>query len=350
MVLKGLVGVLMCGLNLMEFFFVFSHLGCGVWNLKEMTDNGVARTSEEIKEVVDNAKKFNQGLYDRALILKESKTGGWVFETPLSLLHPLFALNCLYPQKRLVALELKLADPSKVLIKPANDNHKYRISLVECQLDLSYCTLESGIRTKYYELIEKEFLTRVFPLTKMTHFSLAKGQSLYQIPSVCAFGQSATHLTLIVTLESLHLGNYEPRFVYRPHDIKSLNVYKSGHPHFLNARMTNMDLGSVTRPDVFMFYNQFRALYPKKAASISLKKFFYDFFVFVIDLSAVPPKMRKDDEGDQNLSLITSAAVNLHIEFNKATTQNLVLYCMAHHQQVIQFTASGEIVGAEEGG
>ena len=320
-----------------------NNSGAGTAILAEMEKSGVKRTAEEIEQIMLKIKNFNQGSYDRALILKESANTGFTFRVALSFLHPFFCLKMLYPQKRLLSIELKLNDSSKTIVKAESDNTKYRISIAEAYLDLSYCTLESSLRAKYYELISQEKLMRSFPLIRETHFAIKSGQTLFYLANVCAYGVQPTHLTVLLTEEDRHLGNHAPRFVYKHQNVKSMQFFRNGSPHFLNSRLNSMDLTSITSKDVFFLYEEFLNLYPRAAESISLAKFHSDFFLYCIDLSAAPPGMRKDADGNQNLSLITSASVDMSLEFHSATTKNLIIYVFAHHNSIASFGPTGEM-------
>ena len=321
-----------------------NNSGCGTAVLAEMAKSATVRTADEIEALETKMKNFNEGSYERALILKESATGGFTFLVNLSLLHHFFNLDILYPQKRLVSIELKLNDPSKTLIKAASDTEKYRLSVVEAHLDLSYVTLEAAIRSRYYELISQENLMRTYPLTRETHFSLKSGMKIYYLPQCTAYGQSANFLTILLTEEESHIGNYSNRYVYKPHDLKTLNLFRNGGPHWLNAHMSGMDLSRKTSKHVYHLYKEFLSMYPKTAESVSLSKFFSDFFIFCVDLTAVPPEMRKQDDGKQNLSLITSTSLDLSLEFNKATTKNLIVHVISNHYSVASFGPTGEII------
>ena len=308
-----------------------------------MEKNGKKRTAEEIEEVMTKIKNFNQGSYDRALILKESANGGFTFRVALALLNPFFSLKMLYPQKRLLSIELKLNDPSKTIVKAESDTTKYRLSIVEAYLDLSYCTLESSLRAKYYELISQEKLVRSFSLVRETHFALKSGQTLFYLANVCAYGVQPTHLTVILTEEERHLGNHAPRFVYKHQNVKSMQFFRNGSPHFLNSRLSSMDLKNITSKHVFFLYEEFLNLYPRAAESISLAKYHSEFFLYCIDLSAAPPGMRKDADGNQNLSLITSASIDMSLEFTAAIKKNLIVYVIAHHNGIASFGPTGEM-------
>ena len=117
--------------------------GCGALDYTKLKASGVERTPAQIEAALGRADAFNAGLYERALMLKESSI---TWTVPLRMLCPYFALSFLLPQKRLVELCFKKNEASKYIIKEADDNAEYDLEITELYLDLGLVTLEANVR------------------------------------------------------------------------------------------------------------------------------------------------------------------------------------------------------------
>ena len=299
------------------------------------------RTAAEISAYVEEQKKFNKGLYERALLLKKGDNG-FELRIPLRYLSRFFDLDFVWPAKRLMSIELKLNPASKNLIKEDSMKDAYDIQIVKIDLDISYVTLEESIRRSWYNLLESEKMVRVFDSVRETHFALNANSSVYFLKNVCPFGIYPRFLTIFFQTEEIHLGKFKNSYHYSSMGVSGLEVYCNGNSHYLNPRLSKLSLDDVASPDVFFFYEKFLYLYPETARSVSLAQFHADFFLFCIDLTPFDHNAPKD-----SLSLVTSGSIDLTIRMESENKKNLICYVHANHKSIVTVDVSGEILENE---
>ena len=79
------------------------------------------------------------GLYARSKMMRNAAKETQELCIPLSLLHPFWNLDCLYPQKKIVECILKTRPDSSIFIKSPEDQNEYRFEIQVC-ID-KYCML-----------------------------------------------------------------------------------------------------------------------------------------------------------------------------------------------------------------
>ena len=196
--------------------------------------------------------------------------------------------------------------------------------------------LESSIRSAWYRLISSQKILRVFDSVHETHFTLAKDSSVFQLANTVPFGTFPRFLTFCFNSEAQHTGNYGPRFVYTAQDLISVHLTANGSSWFDSERVRKLNLEHVDNPDVDYFYQKFLECFPEKAKFVSRKRYFYDMFIFCFDL--VPLK------SEDQLSLLTSATINLHLQFKTALVNNLIVYIHSHRKSLITIGEQGDIL------
>ena len=277
--------------------------------------------------------------FPRALLVKQSAGDGIEMRVPLFLFSEFFGLDIFYPAKRLLNLEFTLNKPGKNLIKPPTDSSDYDIVVSNCYLDISYVTLETSIRSSYYDLIEKEKLIRCISSVREGHFSLPSGSSVYFLHDISPYGVLPEFVTLLILPDSRHFGNFENSYVYSRLDIESIQLFIDGHPCFLNDRLRNLQLNSILSPDVSFFYRNFLLAYGGNSRFITLKTFFTDFFCMSFPLTAMAT-----GTSDGALPLIRSGGLNATITLRSAQSKNYVLIVHSHYKSVVKIDVTGEIL------
>ena len=103
------------------------------------------------------------------------KRGVFQCRVPLHLLSCFFKLNFLYPQKRVLVLDLQLSPSKKTLIVGPSGDQNVKLVVRKIELSLQYAELEPNLRAKWYRSIEKSNLTRVFSAYSTSHRSIKNG-------------------------------------------------------------------------------------------------------------------------------------------------------------------------------
>ena len=277
-----------------------------------------------------------QGVYQRALILKESADGTFSFSIPLSFLNRFFQLDILYPQKKLMVLVLNINPEAKFLIKSDTQKSTYTFEISKAQIILNYYSLESSFRSQWYSLINSQNIVRVLPFKKETHFTISKGTTVIWLPGVTVYGVLPESVILFLVSAKSHVGEYKNCYAFHPWGLKAIQLMVSGGHHFQNCQTTNMDLSKKNSLSVKMWYENFLRIFPKTAEEITLEIFFHDFFLYCYEIY---PRDNSTQYGD--LSLLTSGACDLNLHFEKPLKEDLVLYCLACHNMPIRIDPLG---------
>ena len=272
------------------------------------------------------------------------KTGVFQCRVPLHLLSSFFKLDCLYPQKRVLVLDLQLAPSKKTLILGPEANTKVKLIVRKIELSLQYAELEPTLRSKWYESIEESNLTRVFPTYVSSHRRIKKGLKQEFLPALMPFGILPDYISIVFMKESMHVGNYQNTYCYKNNDVSSLKLYKDGIPHYLNQEFS----GNVVKENTnlhYLWYNEYLKCYGSQAASVDTSRFYHDLFVFTFYLSAVPVTWEMDKNDDTpKLNLFTAGTIDLEVTFAKAVPKNLIICAIGYRKEVASFNPDGEIV------
>ena len=102
---------------------------CGSLDYAGLLANGIKRKPEDVAAIVARMKKYNDGLYERALVLTTGRSEGVEFCVPLYMLIPFFGLDAILPQKRIIDLVFERNPASKVIIKPTSDESSYDLKV-----------------------------------------------------------------------------------------------------------------------------------------------------------------------------------------------------------------------------
>ena len=102
---------------------------CGSLDYAGLIANGIKRKPEDVAAIVARMKKYNDGLYERALVLTTGRSEGVEFCVPLYMLIPFFGLDAILPQKRIIDLVFERNPASKVIIKPTSDQSSYDLKV-----------------------------------------------------------------------------------------------------------------------------------------------------------------------------------------------------------------------------
>ena len=102
---------------------------CGSLDYSGLIANGIKRKPEDVAAIVARMKKYNDGLYERALVLTTGRSEGVEFCVPLYMLIPFFGLDAILPQKRIIDLVFERNPASKVIIKPTSDQSSYDLKV-----------------------------------------------------------------------------------------------------------------------------------------------------------------------------------------------------------------------------
>ena len=319
--------------------------GCGIVTYDNIISKCTKRDAAAIQAVGEAQRTFNNGLYQRALILKKSADEGFSFVVPLKLLSPFFALDTIFPGKRIISLEFKLNSDPKNLILEADVSDRYSLVVTDINLSLAYVTYEPQLRISWYQILQNQKLIRDYECERTSHFTLLNTSKLHYLTNVLPYGIFPRALLICFITENQHAGCFDNRFVYKHFKLKSLQVFKNGVPHADNPRMTDMSLNDDLGLDSFFWYSNFLNVMGKKAKSVSYNKFHKDFFIFCIDLCGVPPHLMLDSSGEfRTLNLVTSGSIDLTIELTELVPTNLICKVIGLHHGICKFDESGEIL------
>ena len=327
--------------------------GCGIATYSDLTNSAEGnpckkRTATEIQQIMIKKNQFNLGLFERAMMLKSPESNGeFTFIVPLKLLHSFFSLSTVYPQKRILSIEMELNPSSKTLITEPDVARpdSYDICLTSIYLDLSYVTFEANFRIKWMNLINESYLIRTYPCEKVTHHTLSKSSFFHYVPNIIPYGPFPSRLLLAFIKEPVHGGNHSNPFIYQHENIKSIQVYMNGVEHNDNPSMRDMDCSDQWGIHTFQWYSRFLKVMHKNAETVSFKRFFSEMYVFAIDLSSNPSHVMKDPiTGARKLDLISSGALDIHFQFKSLPETNIVVKVIAFHTGVVKFDASGELI------
>ena len=272
------------------------------------------------------------------------KTGVFQCRVPLHLLSSFFKLDFLYPQKRVLALDLQLSPSKKTLILGPDDDKNVKLVVRKIELSLQYAELEPTLRSKWYESIEESNLTRVFPTYVTSHRSIKKGLKQEFLPALMPFGILPDYISIVFMKESTHVGNYQNTYCYKNNDVKSMKLYKNGIPHYLNQELGGTKIKENSNLH-FLWYNEYLKCYGSKAASVDTGRFYHDLFVFTFYLSAVPVTWETDkNEDTSKLNLLTAGTIDLEVTFAKEVPENLIICAIGYRNEVASFNPDGEIV------
>ena len=302
------------------------------------------RSAVDITAIKTRYENFNIGTYMRSGIIAESAgdKDGFTFLIPLSLLNKFFAIPSILPCKRVMSLEFVFNPASKCLIKPATDTNAYSIKVEDIQLCLSYVVLESQIRSSYYSAIASSNIVRSFQHYKVNHFTLNKTLTTHWIPNCLAFSVIPKFLCIYFTDEERHLGNWSNRYLYTHNHVSALQCLKAGQEVNSNQHMNNMKLDNVLSPNCAYLYSEFCKLM-NPDFNVSFERFYYDCFVFVIDLGQNPIHLK----GRNTMELVSSGSLDLQITFSQNPTTNLICNVCGFFDNCIKIDASGMVIGDE---
>ena len=275
------------------------------------------------------------------------KTGVFQCRVPLHMLSSFFKLDFLYPQKRVLALDLQLSPSKKTLILGPDDDTKVKLVVRKIELSLQYAELEPTLRSKWYESIEESNLTRVFPTYFTSHRSIKKGLEQEFLPALMPFGILPDSISIVFMKESTHVGNFQNSFCYKNNDVKSMKLYKNGIPHYLNQESGGTEIKKDSNHH-FLWYNEYLKCYGSKATSVDTGRFYHDLFVFTFYLSAVSVTWETDKNDDTpKLNLYTAGTIDLEVTFANQVPHNLIVCAIGYRNAVATFDADGEIVVPE---
>ena len=253
-----------------------------------------------------------------------------------------FALDTLWPCKRVMAFEIRLQCDSKVIVKPDSFTDTYTLSIAQINLIMHYVNLEPLIRSRWYEDIERNGLVRSFKYNRTAQFTLASGQKSFFLNNCLSFSAMPHHLTLIFVREKVYNGAFKTPYVYKHENVKTIHLFQGGIAHRNNSQMSDMDLTNSDSYCGWFLYNQFCKLMCKGAyPTVTYAEFYSHMFVYTFDLSLMPSHMV--EQPPKPLDLITSGSVDIHITFNNALTENYVIELSAYHTGIVAFDASGDI-------
>ena len=317
----------------------FIALGCGIATKTQLDTKGKERSQQDIQKLKALDEQWNEGLYERATILKKSTTSSFEFFVPLKLLNRFFSLNMMYPQKKLMVCVLNLNTPAKMFIKPDTMTSKYTLEITAANLIFNYYCLESNFRSQYYSLINERSLTRVLKYQKQTHFNVPKNTQVLFLPNIILFGMLPESLVIHFVSEKNHLGSHSNRFAFHHYGLKSIELFVNGQNHNKNQFTRDMDLNDRWSLCVRQWYESFLAVFPKSAREIPLQVFHDDMFLFCYDLYP------KDSHHEyQDLSLLTSGTCDVNLCFSKQLDTDLIMYVQSTHSKVYNFGAMGEFL------
>ena len=219
--------------------------GCGVMDYDDLTKKGKKRDAETIAKIMESDFKFNEGLYQRALMIMDSADDGFTFCIPLKLLHCFFSLDCIYPQKRIINIDMELNGDNKNLIKPETHTDNYELTVSKICLDLAYVTYENAFKLKWYSSINNSMLTRAFPCEKVTHHTLSNSTMFHYVPNIIPFGIFPRAIVIAFIDEKIHKGMFANSYVYTHKKLKTIQVFKNGVGHQDNDSMANMNMENM---------------------------------------------------------------------------------------------------------
>ena len=319
--------------------------GCGVMDYDDLTKKGKKRDAETIAKIMESDFKFNEGLYQRALMIMDSADDGFTFCIPLKLLHCFFSLDCIYPQKRIINIDMELNGDNKNLIKPETHSDNYELTVSKICLDLAYVTYENAFKLKWYSSINNSMLTRAFPCEKVTHHTLSNSTMFHYVPNIIPFGIFPRAIVIAFIDEKIHKGMFANSYVYTHKKLKTIQVFKNGVGHQDNDSMANMNMENMWTLNCFQWYSRFLKVMPNCSDSVSYEKFYKEQFVYCIDLSSNPSSLMKDSvTKERYLDLLTSGSLDINFQFSELPQDNLVVKIIALHTQVANFDASGELM------
>ena len=272
------------------------------------------------------------------------KTGVFQCRVPLHLLSSFFKLDFLYPQKRVLVLDLQLAPSKKTLILGPDDDTKVKLVVRKIELSLQYAELEPTLRSKWYESIEENNLTRVFPTYFTSHRSIKKGLEQEFLPALMPFGILPDYISIVFMKESTHVGNFENSFCYKNNNVKCMKLFKNGIAHYLNQESEGKKIDRDSHRH-FLWYGEFLKCYGNKASSVDTSRFYDDLFVFTFYLSSVPVAWETDKNDDSSkINLLTAGTIDLEVTFAEKLSKNLVACAIGYRKEVASFNPDGEIV------
>lgn len=284
---------------------------------------------------------FYLGLYSRAVMVNK---GVFSCRVPLHLLSCFFKLNVIYPQKRVLVLELQLAPSKKTLIVGPNTTKNVKLTVRRIALRLQYAELEPSLRTKWYDSISRNNLIRVFPTYATAHRSIKKGQEREYLPNILPFGILPEYVAIVFMKETTHVGNFQNAFCYKHNDVTSLTLRKNGVAHFLNEESKGDKIEEQSHRH-FLWYDEFLKCFGNHSSSIEPSKFYHDLFVFTFDLSTVPVVWENSKtDASTKLNLLSAGTIDLEVTFNAALPENLIICAIGYHKSVATFNPDGEIV------
>lgn len=283
----------------------------------------------------------NLGLYERALYLKRSVDGGIKFRVPLSWIFKFFSLDCIFPQKRVMNIELRLFPDKKILIKPSSDENEYALHILDISLDLMMVTFENNIRVMWYKALDEEKLIRSLTLEKEYHFTISNSTQTSYIGNLLTFSRTPRKIFFMFVTESDFLGQWTPRHVFKHFSLKSLALSKNGVPHHNSHKMSDMDFSNICSPDVTFWYKSFLACTNTK--TLSLERFYKDMFIFSISLEPSPCHLLVDESSRSHfLGLVSSGTLELSLTFSEKPSTQLILIAQVFYDSTVAFNATGE--------
>ena len=177
-----------------------------------------------------------------------------------------FDLDLLWPAKRVLSVELRLASDSKIIVRPEKwAKDIYTLSVVDMHLELSYINLEPLIRGNWYESIDNGGLLRAFRYGRSAQFSLPKGTKTHFLNNCLSFANLPSFVSMVLIPEAKYNGNYSSPYVYHNSGLKTINVFCNGKQLTDNQYMTDMDLDDFDSSHCHFLYRQFVKLMCKNS-------------------------------------------------------------------------------------
>ena len=309
----------------------------GTTNCRAMKYEDIVKLDDLTEKAIDEKflekNKLNDGLWLRSRMLAKSRDRDIVTIAPLSLLHPLFAMQAWYPHRTNLGVTINMRNDSQILMLKEGSTEQVKLTVTDIYLSMKYGTYRNDLRTRWMKNISSLGLRRNLQVFKTHEFPIAKDATFARYPSIFSFGTAPQTLMIWVQPARIHGGNFtNNRYCFKNFGLDTLKVFLSGIPLKRNTLWQGMNLGKRYSYFHFYWYKRVIETFGQEAKDVSLDSFYDDTFVYCVSL-AKNPRYGDDygfthDPSLRKVSFIEGSTIDVEMIFKEPMEEPmLVSFC-----------------------
>ena len=290
-------------------------------------------------------KSLNEGLWLRAAFMKGSRTETVWISCPLKFLSPLFSAHMYLPTRSIMSLSLSMRNDSQLLCVASTDKEKYKLEVKDIFLNLKYATYHDQVKDRWETAIDANGLRRNVQCDRTSYFVMKEKSTSARFQSIFSFSVTPCVLICYFLTEKTFIGNYSAnRYSFQNPGVKSIQIFKNSIGHSENSNTTSMNIKKNSKHHLY-WYKQFLSVFGSPSHDIQPDQFLDDMFLMCWNMTVSPTVENEPliglDSQNLRLSPIDAGSIDVTIELENATTENLVVFFLGFFQQEIVFDKNG---------